>query len=192
MSNSHLIVNWYTFIPGRPSRHSKLENKLQSLPAHKAKIINNTSEWYYFKWRMHFRTFIFMAHIWNVKKKKRKKSQYMNHTSSRKRGRGKKIKKITSLRLTLWCCLNKPTWSTMTPSHLCLSRNPTPVPLKRGSQCFNDSHGVSTHTMHEQSVHKCNITVQRLHHIPCKLYHDSNGPFGNPSWVQTCDYFTLN
>lgn len=45
----------------------------------------------------------------------------------------------------------------------------TPEPLKRGSQCFNDGHGVSTHTictcLHEQSVHKCNVTVRRLHHI---------------------------
>lgn len=91
-----------------------------------------------------------------------------NHTSSRNGGRGKKKKS------PVWDWHFGVVWIRqldlqMTPSHLCLSRNPTPVPQKRGSQCFNDGHGVSTHTictfLHEQSVHKCNITVRRLHHI---------------------------
>lgn len=105
-----------------------IKTKIAIIPSTQSKRINRQKRkrMLLIEWRMHFRTFIFQMCSMKTKPKAN-----MSHTSSRKWG------EIISLRLTLWCCQNTPTWSAMTLSHLCLSLNPTPVPLMTGSKCFN-------------------------------------------------------
>ncbi len=124
------------------------------------------------EWRMHFRTFIFQMCSMKTKPKAN-----MSHTSSRKWG------EIISLRLTLWCCQNTPTWSAMTLSHLCLSLNPPPPPRTHNDRvfkCFNDGHGASAHNLYNSAWTKCtqmqHHSTKVTSHIPWQLDHDSNGP----------------
>lgn len=89
------------FIPGRPSQHSSTAyykdlfiyiKKCAIIPSTQSKKINRQKRkrMLLIEWKMHFRTFIFMEHIWSIKENT--KSQYESHFQQKVRGGEKKRK----------------------------------------------------------------------------------------------------
>lgn len=121
---------------------------------------------------MHFRTFRFMADIWNIKKRNEKKEKpvYESHIQQKERDEGgrKKNHQFETDTLVLSEYANLIYNDTVPPVSIPVPLNPWKEGLSASMMVTVCPH-THTHTictcLHEQSVHKCNVTVRRLHHI---------------------------
>lgn len=161
------------FIPGRPSQQSSTayykdlyKKKIAIIPSTQSKRINrqNRKRMLLIEWRMHFRTFIFMEHILNIKGKNKKPIWVTlpveNEGEKRERNHQFEIDTLVlSEYANLICNDTVPSVSIPEP-HPCTPDDRVLV-LQWWSRCI---HTICT-ILHEQSVHKCNIIVRRLNHI---------------------------
>lgn len=143
------------------------------------------------EWRMHFRTFIFMEHIWNIKGKN-KKPIWVTLPAENEGGKKRKKSSVWDWHFgVVWIRQLDLQW------HGPIGVYPRTPPLYPWWQGLSASMMVTVrpHTictiLHEQSVHKCNITVRRLNHIYLQTRSWLERPFGNHPRCK-CDYCTRN
>ncbi len=166
-SQSMYVYTWKTIsalIHGILQR--LIQKKIAIIPSTQSKRINrqNRKRTLLIEWRMHFRTFIFMEHIWNIKGKN-KKPIWVTLPAENEGEKKRKKSSVWDWHFgVVWIRQLDLQW------HGPICVYPRTPPLYPWWQGLSASMMVTVrpHTictiLHEQSVHKCN-TVRRLNHI---------------------------